>query len=419
MKHTTHLYCLSNGIPVVVSNTFFQTCKILISLDFGASDETQGEYGITHFIEHLLGQSVTGESSFAYLKKKIETLGGNINLCTNHERMCCCVNVIPEHLIDVIQIIAPQIMTPLFDAQNIEKEKNVILNEYKRSNDNNSWRLFMYENLFKNTGFAHNILGTPETIQAFNKELLSDYYFSHLSNDKCNIVVVGQINDTQKLLSELETAFGKMPHVHYEHNVFLIQQTVAHDFKLNMQNTKMAIAFAAQTSNDRKHQIAIGLFRKILQDRLYDVLRYKNGLVYAIQCSTIGSMDNKLYLIETESEVQELENITKKIAITCKNVLNSEPITSAELQSVKNAIKFHNARMMDSIDKNCNLYASYMLHYGELYDFNKEQQILHDLNLDDIMTTGKNLLNAPLSAVTQGPQHDCHIVEIWDKNFIN
>ena len=82
-------------------------------------------------------------------------------------------------------------------------------------------------------------------------------------------------------------------------------------------------------------------------------------------------------------------------------MLNSDSITTTELQSVKNAIKFHNARIMDSIDKNCNLYAAYMLHYGALYDFDKEQQILHDLNLDDIMAAGKRMLNAPLSVVTQ------------------
>ena len=121
MKHTTHLYCLSNGIPVVVSNTFFQTCKILISLDFGASDETQGEYGITHFIEHLLGQSVSGETSFGNLQKKIERLGGNIGLYTSYTKIGCWVNVIPENLVDAVKIIAPQIMTPLFDEQKIKQ----------------------------------------------------------------------------------------------------------------------------------------------------------------------------------------------------------------------------------------------------------------------------------------------------------
>lgn len=412
-----HLYHLSNGIPVIICNSAFQTCKILVSLNFGARDENSSEYGITHFIEHLLGQSVTGESTFGNLQKQIEKLGGNVNLYTNYSRIGFWVNVIPENIVDVVKIIALQIMNPIFDVQKIEQEKTVILDEYRRSADNKSWLVFKYTNLFKNTGLGHDILGTPETIQSFTKEVLSDYYFSHLSNDKCNIVIVGQVNNTQKLLSELENGFGKMPCISYEHNIQPIQQTVAHNLKSSDKNIKLALGFDAQVSDERKNQIIASVFMTILQKRLMKVLRYEKGLVYTIKCPTVGVMNTKLYTIETENSVRYIENIVKNIAIVCKNILSSEQITAEELQIAKNVFKYSLLRDMDSIDASCGIYAQYMAYYHKLYDVNTDKQILDGLTLDSVISAGLVLLNAPLSIVTQGPEYNCDIVDVWKKYF--
>ena len=417
MKHTTHLYYLSNGIPVVVSNTFFQTCKILISLDFGASDETQGEYGITHFIEHLLGQSVSGETSFGNLQKKIERLGGNIGLYTSYTKIGCWVNVIPENLVDAVKIIAPQIMTPLFDEQKIKQEKNIILDEYNRVTDKKSWALFKYKHLFKGTGFGHNILGTPENIQSFSKEVVSNYYFSHLSSDKCNIVIVGCVQNIQNLLLELEKAFSNMPSVAYEHKNNLVQQTFVHETKNDAKNVKLVLAFCAKIADNREEQIAVNIFRIILQKRLIDVLRYKKGLVYTIICQTIGGVNTKLYTIETENSAQHVECIVKDIAVVCKNILNAEPITKEELQTAKNIVKYSLLREMDSIDVCCDIYSKYLAYYKKLYSLDTEKQMIDSLDVADVSRIGRLVFYAPLSVVSQGPEYNCSIIDVWNKIF--
>ena len=413
------IYYLSNKIPVIICNTDFQTCKILISLDFGGFDETVQEYGITHFIEHLLGQSVSGEKSFGHLKKKIETLGGDINLYTNYEKIGCFVNVLPEYLIDVVNIVAPQIITPVFDVKSVEHEKNVILEEYNRYVASNSWTIFKYQSLFKNTGLEHCILGTVENIQSFTAETLSKYYFSHLSSNKCNIVIIGSVYDLKNLLSKLENTFGKIPYISYERNFSAIQQTVKHNLKLDTENIKLALSFSAKIPYERKDQIIIGLLRKILQDRLIDSLRYKKGLVYFIRCSTMGIPGTKLYTIETETNIQNIKSVVKTIALVCKNILKIEPITQEELKFAKNVIKFNSAKIMDSIDKSCDLFAQYMIHYHSVYNADYEDEILNKIQLSDIQDMAQKFLNSPLSVVTQGPEYDCDIVKLWEEQFLS
>lgn len=416
----TKVYYLSNGIPVIICNTSFHTCKILISLGFGASDEAPHEYGITHFIEHLLGQSVTGEKNFGYLKNKIEALGGCISLYTNYEKIACFVNTLPEHLIDAIEIIAPQITSPSFNTKSIEHEKHIILDEYKRYTSNNSWHFFKHETLFKNTELEHCVLGTEETIQSFTTEMLLEYYFSHLSKNKTNIVVVGPIYNSTKLLTELEKKFGKIPSTpstQREHKYLAIQPTFKHDLKTDLKNIKIAFAFSPKISYDRKTQNNIGLFRKILQDRLMNALRYKNGLVYSIQCLTMGIPNTKLYTIETEITQKNIEPVIKTIANVCKNILTTEPVTQEELQHAKNVIKFNNALIMDSVDKSCNLHSQHMLHYNSMYNINYEAQILNEIQPSDIQNTAHIFLNANLSIVSQGSDLGCNIMKLWQDFF--
>ena len=417
MQPHTNIHYLSNGIPVILRNAPFRTCKILFSLHFGAGDETAPEYGITHFIEHLLGQSTTGDKTFGNLTKKIEILGGAISLYTTYNKIGCYINILPEHLINTIQIIAPQIMFPVFDTEKIEQEKCVILTEHKRYSTQNSWFLFAQENLFKNTGLGHSITGTPETIKSFTPETLSKYYHSRLSSDKFNIVVIGQINNTDKLLSELENAFGNMPHIPYKKKSWTTTPIIAHDFKQEISNTKLVLAFADKIPDTRKDQIATGLFKKILQDRLINALRYQNGLVYSVKCLTMGTGNTKLYTIETEAPPHQIETITKLIAPECTNILTIQPITPKELQIAKNVIKYQNARVMDSIDKSCETYAQYMKHYDKVYDFDMENLELDKITISDITKTGHTILNAPISIITQGPEQNDNIINIWTKNF--
>jgi predicted Zn-dependent peptidase len=418
MHPQTNIHYLSNEIPVILRNAPFHTCKILFSLHFGASDETAPEYGITHFIEHLLGQSTTGDRTFGNLTKKIEILGGAISLYTTYNKIGCYINTLPEHLIDTIQIIAPQIMSPVFDTEKIEQEKHIILTEHKRYIAQNSWFLFAQKNLFKNTGLGHSVTGTPETIESFTPEALSKYYHSHLSSDKFNIVVIGQINDTEKLLSELENAFGNMPHIPYKRKSWTTTPIIAHDCKQDTCNTKLVLAFADKIPDTRKDQIATGLFKKILHDRLINALRYQNGLVYSVKCLTMGVGNTKLYTIETETQPHQIESIAKIIASECTNILTTHQITSKELQIAKNVIKYQNTRVMDSIDKSCETYAQYMNHYGKVYDFDVENSELNTLTISDITKTGHAILTSPISIITQGPEQNDNIINIWNKNFI-
>ena len=416
-KTKAHLCHLRNGIPIVLCDSDYQTCRILVNLEFGAQDEEKHEYGATHFIEHLLGQSVTGEKSLGTLKKKIETLGGDIGLYTTYEKIGFFVNTLPEHLIKVISIIAPQIMTPVFDTEIIEQEKNVILQEYRRYTINNHSYLSRQEHLFQDTGLGHCILGAPDIIRTFTAETLSKYYSSHLSNDRCSIVIVGPVLDVDKLLSVLNEHFGSMPCVGYKHKSCSITPTFFHDNIPDLKNIKLTLGFAAEKGVTRRQKIANGVFRKILQDRLIDMLRYKNGFVYSVQCSTLGTNDTRLYTIETEFSPKNIESVISTIVSVCRNILTENPITTAELSTAKNTIRFHNARLIDSIDKRCDLYAQYMLHYRKLYDFDTEAQDLDSLDISDVIAAGRTLLCSGLSVVTQGGAYQFDIIDYWLKNF--
>ena len=169
------IFRLSNGIPVIIDNADSLTCSISVNLGIGTQNESRAEYGITHFLEHMFGQGTHTHSSFSLLNRRLESCGAILDIRTSLDDISFSGTVLAENLNTLIETIADELQNSLFDDSVIENEKKVILDEQRRYENVNSWWLFKAKKLLG----AHNILGTPETIQSFARQHLLDYYHRH------------------------------------------------------------------------------------------------------------------------------------------------------------------------------------------------------------------------------------------------
>ncbi|MBR6598645.1 MAG: insulinase family protein, partial [Alphaproteobacteria bacterium] len=322
-----------------------------------------------------------------------------------------------ENLHTLIEIIADELQNSLFDNNVIENEKKVIRNEYRRYVNANLWWLFKAEKLLG----AHNVLGTPEIIQSFTKQHLLDYYHKHLSSDNMLIVISGKISNEEILKKQLEQLFSWIPKQNIPNMSINITPTIAHNFISDTKNQKITFAWAdtiESTIVNRKRKAAMGLFRKILQDRLIYAVREQNGLSYSIQCSTMGWADAKLHTINSETLPQNLERLITTVADVCRNIISDTPITAKELFSAQMVVKLQNAQIMESGVKRCALYANYFKKYKSVYNISAEINQINHLVLTDIMMAGHNFFAAPISILTQGDTLECDVKDAWYKHFV-
>lgn len=411
------VFYLSNGIPVIIDNADSLTCSISINLGIGTQNESCKEYGITHFLEHMLGQGTYTYSSFSLLNRQLETCGAILDIRTSLDDISFSGTVLAENLHTLIEIIADELQNSLFDNNVIENEKKVIRNEYRRYVNANLWWLFKAEKLLG----AHNVLGTPEIIQSFTKQHLLDYYHKHLSSDNMLIVISGKISNEEILKKQLEQLFSWIPKQDIPNMSINITPTIAHNFISDAKNQKITFAWAdsiESTIVNRKRKAAMGLFRKILQDRLIYAVREQNGLSYSIQCSTMGWADAKLHTINSETLPQNLERLITTVADVCRNIISDTPITAKELFSAQMVVKLQNAQIMESGVKRCALYANYFKKYKSVYNISAEINQINHLVLTDIMMAGHNFFAAPISILTQGDTLECDVKDAWYKHFV-
>ncbi len=408
---------LSNGLPVIMDNTDSLTCSISVNLGIGTQNESGDEYGITHFLEHMLGQGTHKCSSFSLLNRELESCGAILDIRTSLDDISFSGTVLAENVGALIEIIADELQNSLFDERVIENEKKIISDEYRRYVNVNSWWLFKAEKLLG----AHNILGARETIQSFTREHLLDYYHRHLSSDNMLIVISGKIGNEEALKKRLEQLFSWIPRRDVKTVSVNITPTVAHNMINSAKNQKITFAWAdpiESTIANRDRKAAMGLFRKILQDRLMSVVREQNGLSYSVQCSTIGWANAKLHTINSETLPGNMAAFVATVARTCREIITSNPVSQDELLPAKMIVKLQNAQIMESGAKRCALYANYFRKYKSVHDVAAEIKQINNLALADITASGRDFFAAPISILTQGDVLECNVKDTWNKFFV-
>lgn len=189
---------LKNGLDVLIcKKNDIKVASIQIWVKCGSIYEKDKEYGVSHFIEHLLFKG-TEKYKLGEVAKEVEALGGEINAFTSKENTCYYITIPSEYVKKAIDILLDMVFKPTFLAKDIEDEREVILEEIKRYEDIPSSVVF--ENFmakhFKNLAYERPILGFKETIENIKKEEIVKYYKRHYSLSNILLVLSGDIKDS-------------------------------------------------------------------------------------------------------------------------------------------------------------------------------------------------------------------------------
>ncbi len=174
---TVETHLLKNGLRVVYThhpNTAVTHCALMIKA--GTRDEKNGREGLAHFIEHALFKGTTKRKSF-HILNRLEVIGGDLNAYTTKEETCIHASVMNQYLERAVELIADIIFNSTFPEKELEKEKDVILDEIRTYMDNPYEQIFDdFENLiFAGHELGHPILGTEISLKKFKRSDLIDY----------------------------------------------------------------------------------------------------------------------------------------------------------------------------------------------------------------------------------------------------
>ncbi|RKE49688.1 M16 family metallopeptidase [Sphingobacterium detergens] len=197
---------LSNGIRVVFQYQNLPITHVCMVINAGSRDESEGKFGVAHFIEHLLFKR-TEKRSTQQIIDYLESVGGDLNAYTTKEYTCVHASILQPYLNRALDLFEDIFFHSTFPEVEMDKEKSVIVDEMASYLDSPEESIVDdFEDLiFKGSGLGHNILGLEDQLLALQKNDIADFMQSNYDTHEMVIGITGnyKLKEVEKLLHKV------------------------------------------------------------------------------------------------------------------------------------------------------------------------------------------------------------------------
>lgn len=335
---------LSNGIKVVLENMpYLRSVSLGVWVKAGSVNETKNNNGISHMIEHMLFKGTTNRTA-KKLAEDMTCIGGNMNAYTSKEYTTYYVTTLDEHLPMAIDIISDMINNSLFCKEDIEKEKEVIIEEIDMYDDSPEDLVheMLQKSIWNNNPLGYIISGEKDVIKSFTREEIIDFKDKYYSADKIVISIAGNF-DNSSVIELLEKRFGnihtcKNSDTDWEKPKY--HKCFCSKIK-DMEQVHMNIAYdCIEYCSDERYVFSVvnSISGGNENSRLFQKIREEEGLTYSIYSYGSSFKYAGLFHINAVLNPKKLELVYKKL-FDVMNELRKGGILEQELIQTKEQIK--------------------------------------------------------------------------------
>lgn len=209
MKHYQHT--LNNGIRIVHIEQDSPVAHFGLLVNTGSRDEAENEHGMAHFIEHVIFKGTKKRRAY-HILSRLDDVGGDLNAYTTKEETAFHASFLSEHYERTIELIGDIVFSSVYPKAELDKEREVIIDEINSYKDSPSELIFddFEELIYADHPIGRNILGTPDTINRFNRHDIELFLDNNYHTDQMVLCSVGNIK-FGKLIRLAEKYFGEVP----------------------------------------------------------------------------------------------------------------------------------------------------------------------------------------------------------------
>lgn len=365
IKKTT----LENGIRVI-SETLNSVSSVSIGIWVanGSRHERRESNGIAHFIEHLLFKGTTHRTALD-IAREIDSVGGILNAFTSREYVCYYAKVLDKFLPKAVDILADIFTNSVFDAEEIEKERKVVLQEINMVDDNPDDLIhdLFHQHFWKNHPLGMSILGDQHSVSGLTRDKILEFKNLMYRSNDIIITAAGNVDHgellslLQKHLPDVPLGDGKEPSAEpvYTRKIEKVER--------DLEQAHMCLGLRGLPQNHPQRFEAF-IMNTILggsmSSRLFQEVREKRGLAYSIYSYMASHADAGSMVIYAGSG---RENFTEVLDISLKELkkIKNEPVPQFELDSAREQLKGNLILSLESSDNRMSKLAKNEIYFGD------------------------------------------------------
>jgi len=370
-----------NTLLIPMSKTDIISVGMFIKV--GSMNETPNNNGIAHFLEHLMFKSTIKRPN-KQLLSVLDNLGTNYNAGTTRDHTYYEINGAKKDINEIIDIIFDLYCNPVYETDEIELEKGVILEELKMYLDNTSRSIydFIISEIFKGTPLEKNIIGTDINIKKFTKEDITN--FRKLYTVENSLLVIAGNFEKNNVIEIIKNKIkdnnfnhSKLDDIQISYNVNSSKPNVYIIPNKNMNQSYLYVSYYFQNLTFQEECILNFLSFYLSAgstSKLFEVLRNKLGSSYSNEVNLIDFQCKPgiFYIYSNINNSQMLESLIEIFKII--NDLKNINITDEDVTKVKKLFETNNLFTINNPNH-------LMMYHGKKYLYGKEENILEEVDI--------------------------------------
>ena len=399
-----HLTTLANGLRVASREMpGVETAAVGLYADTGSRYESARVNGLAHLYEHMVFKGAGGRSA-REISEAIEDVGGDLNAATDRDSTSFMASVMAEHVPLGIELIADMILRPHFSTAELEREKDVVLQELGEARDTPSDIIFddLWSAAFADQPLGRSVLGDEASIAAITVDDLHDWRMSQYRAGSLALVAAGKV-DHERFVALAEQHFGGLPEgeiVSHEPAQFTGGNRVG---RASSDQAHLALAFPGPPQLGADYYAA-RLFADAvgggMSSRLFQQLREDRGLAYSVYASLCPWRDVGLFSVYAATARRQSAAAAQLIEEIVTDAVDT--ITPREVERVRTQAKAGLLMSMESPWGQAHYVARQLSIHGRLVDPAEVVAELAAVTLEDVREAGAKMLSGPRARATIG-----------------
>lgn len=380
---------LPNGITLLTEEIpSLRSVSLGLMVGAGSSVEKKEEMGISHFIEHTVFKGTKNRNALQ-IAQTLDNVGGKLNAFTSKEFTMYYAIVQDHHMDIAFDLVSDLFLNPLFKNEDIELEKNVVLEEIRMYEDTPDEQIhdFFISTILHNHSFGYVTLGNEKTVKSLSREMINYYRGKHYTADNLIISAAGNIN-YKEIKDKVNSIFYSLSSK--KENGMLPIPKITPNLALKKKETEQVHLLlgskgVSQTDNDRyAFAVLDGALGGSMSSRLFQEIREKRALAYSVFSFNQGFKEIGLFGVYAGTAKENFEKVIGLILEQLRNI-KKEGITKEEFERAQENIKGSMVLALESSNSRMSYMARSQFYYDKIVTIDDVIKKIDKIKMEDII----------------------------------